>query len=99
MQHVKRPTDNPSVANAPAPFTQGSLIFLHKKFLIFSATPKRGGFLFTLHNFNVSQTPNFGRVSYLQNLFGMLQWTQQGHPESEKRKEQTKRGLAENAKK
>ena len=51
---------------------------------------KMGGFLYTLHKFNVSLPPNFGMVSYLQILFGMLQWTQQGHPESEKRKEQTK---------
>ena len=61
--------------------------------------PKRGGFLYRLHNFNGLQAPNFGRVLYLQIRINLLQWSQQGHPESEKRKEQTKRGLAENAKK
>ena len=64
-------------------YPQGEgLFFYKKKFLIFMTALKMGGFLYTLHNFNEPRPRNFGRVSYLQILFGMLQWSQQGHPES-----------------
>ena len=58
-----------------------------------------GGFLYMLHYVRQGSTTKIWKGLILTKPFGFDTMVSRGHPESEKRKEQQKRGLAENAKK
>ena len=84
----------PHSSATPPPSPQGEGLFFYKKIPDFQSRPENGRFFVYVAQIRTPFDTNFWNGLILTKPYISATMVSRGHPESEKRKEQTKRGLA-----